>query len=190
MGFGHDGTLALRVDFSGTPATRAIMILKISPNTPTTPFCLGDGTGAACPCGNTGAPGHGCASSAFATGAILSRSGNAGASAGTDSLVLIANGIPGPGLFFQASGLAPTPFNFGDGHLCAAVGIIRLGVVFSTGGVASYPGGTTPNPIHVGGLTSNGDVRHYQCWYRSVPSLCTAIDNYDTTQGLTLTWGP
>jgi hypothetical protein len=159
-------------------------------DTPTTSFCLGDGTAAACPCGNTGAAGHGCAGSSFATGAILTASGIAGASASTDTLVLTATGIPGPGLFFQASGLAPTPFNFGDGHLCAAVSIIRMGVVFSTGGVASYPGGTTPNPIHVAGLTSNGDVRHYQCWYRSVPSLCTAIDNFNTTQGLTLTWGP
>jgi len=31
--------------------------------------------------------------------------------------------------------------------LCAAIGIIRMGVVFPSGGSASYPGGTTPNPI-------------------------------------------
>jgi hypothetical protein len=180
-------------DSAGNPvaigSARGIAVRAGSCGTPTTSFCLGDGTGAACPCGNTGAVGHGCASSAFATGAILSSSGNAGASAGTDTLVLTATGIPGPGLFFQANGLLP-PINFGDGHLCAAASIIRLGVVFSTGGVASYPGGITPNPIHIGGLTSNGDTRHYQCWYRSVPSLCTVMDNYDVTQGLTLTWGP
>ena len=92
-------------------------------------------------------------------------------------------------MFFQANGLI-SPINFGDGHLCAAVSIIRLGVVFPTAGVASYPGGLTANPIHIGGLTSNGDTRHYQCWYRSVPSLCTAMDNFDLTQGLTLSWGP
>ena len=160
-------------------------------NTPATAFCLGDGTGAACPCGNTGSAGHGCGSSAFPGGAILSSSGIAGASAGTDTLVLTATDIPGPGLFFQSSGLAPSPVAFGDGQLCAAISIVRLGVVFPTAGVASYPGGLTPNPIHVqGGPIVAGDIKHYQCWYRSVPALCTTGSNYDLTQGLTLTWGP
>jgi len=104
--------------------------------------------------------------------------------------VLTATNIPGPGLFFQANGLAPVAISFGDGHLCAAVSILRLGVVFSAGGVASFPGGLTPNPIHIGGVMANGDTRHYQCWYRSLPSLCTVMDNFDTTQGITLTWGP
>lgn len=154
-----------------------------------TKFCLGDGTGAACPCGNTGATGHGCASAAFAGGAVLSISGVAGASAGTDTLVLTATDIPGPGLFFQSNGLTPSPVPFGDGQLCAGVGILRLGVVFPTAGVASYPGGLTPNPIHVQGLANNGDTKHYQCWYRSVPGLCSA-NNFDLTQGVTLVWGP
>ncbi|MBL8860160.1 MAG: hypothetical protein JNL28_16740 [Planctomycetes bacterium] len=189
LGFGHDGTLALRVDFAGTPSTRAIMIVKIPTSTPSTPFCLGDGTGAACPCANTGAAGHGCASLSFAGGAILTSSGIAGASVATDTLVLTATDIPGPGLFFQSTTLAASPINFGDGHLCATGGILRLGVVFPTAGVASYPGGLTPGPIHIGGATSNGDTRHYQCWYRSVPGLCSA-QNYNLTQGLTLTWGP
>lgn len=158
-------------------------------STPPTPFCLGDGTGAACPCANTGATGNGCGSSAFPGGAHLSSTGVAGASVVTDTLVLTATDIPGPGLFFQASGLAVTPIPFGDGHLCAAVGIIRLGVVFPTSGVASYPGGLTPNPIHIQGTTISGDTRHYQCWYRSVPGLCNP-SNFNLTQGLTLVWGP
>jgi hypothetical protein len=126
---------------------------------------------------------------AFPAGAILSSIGIAGASVGTDTLLLKATDIPGPGLFFQSTGLAGTPIPFGDGHLCAAVGIIRLGVVFPTGNVASYPGGLTPNPIHIAGGTMNGDTRHYQCWYRSVPGLCNP-QNFNLTQGLTLTWGP
>ncbi|MBL8858275.1 MAG: hypothetical protein JNL28_07230 [Planctomycetes bacterium] len=158
-------------------------------STPGVSFCLGDGSGAACPCGNTGATGHGCGSSAFPGGAILTNSGIAGASAGTDTLVLTATDIPGPGLFFQSNGLSASPIPFGDGHLCAQVGIIRLGVVFPASGVASYPGGLTPNPIHIQGGVNNGDTKHYQCWYRSVPGLCSA-NNYDLTQGLTLVWGP
>lgn len=153
-------------------------------------FCLGDGSGAACPCGNTGSAGHGCASSGFAGGAILSSSGYPGASGATDSLVLTATDIPGPGLFFQSSNTTPVPISFGDGHLCASVGIIRLGVVFPTAGVASYPGGITPNAIHVAGAPiAPGDTRHYQCWYRSVPGLCSA-NNYSTTQGLSVLWWP
>lgn len=159
------------------------------PNTPSTPFCLGDGNGAACPCANTGAAGHGCASMAFAGGAILSSTGIAGASAGSDTLVLTATDIPGPALFFQSSGVFQTTVNFGDGHLCAGVGITRLGVVFPVADVASYPGGLTPNPIHIGGTTASGDTRHYQAWYRSVPGLCNAL-NYNLTQGLTIVWGP
>ncbi|MBL8860198.1 MAG: hypothetical protein JNL28_16940 [Planctomycetes bacterium] len=50
---------------------------------------------------------------------------------------------------------------FGDGKLCVGV-ILRLGVVFASGNTSSYPGGWTPNPIHMGGLTTVGDPRHDQ----------------------------
>jgi hypothetical protein len=152
-------------------------------------FCLGDGTGAACPCGNTGATGRGCASSAFPGGARLSRLGIAGASAGTDTLVLRATDIPGPGLFFQSDGLAGSPIPFGDGQLCASFTIVRLGIVFPTGGIADFPGGLTPAPIHTAGLVNAGDLKHYQCWYRSVPGLCNP-SNFNLTQGLSITWDP
>lgn len=162
-------------------------------STPTTAFCLGDGSGAPCPClpiPNNGAPGHGCGSSAFPGGAILSSSGIASdETSGVDTLVLTATDIPGPALFIQSNGTI-APAAFGDGQLCAAIGIIRLGVVFPTGGVASYPGGLTPNEIHLQGLATNGDTKFYQAWYRSVPGVCTPGSNYDLTQGLSLTWGP
>ncbi|MBL8859068.1 MAG: hypothetical protein JNL28_11215 [Planctomycetes bacterium] len=103
--------------------------------------------------------------------------------------MLTATDIPGPGLFFQSNGLAGAPINFGDGHLCAAVGIVRMGIVFPVAGVASYPGGLTPNEIHIAGGALAGQTKHYQCWYRSVPGLC-GPDNFNLTQGLSLTWGP
>ena len=62
--------------------TFVLCILPISAQTPWTSFCLGDGTGAACPCGNTGSSGNGCANSTFAAGGHLAASGTAGASAG------------------------------------------------------------------------------------------------------------
>lgn len=164
----------------------ALLVTSAGPVSPS--FCLGDGTQAACPCANTGAIGRGCASSAFVGGAVLTRLGNAGASLATDTLILRATDIPGPGLFFQSNSLAGSPIAFGDGQLCAAVGIVRLGVVFPVGGVADYPGGLTPAPIHVSGVVNAGDVKHYQCWYRSVPGLCNP-SNFNLTQGLSITWG-
>jgi hypothetical protein len=153
-----------------------------------TPYCFGDGTGTACPCGNSGSVGNGCASSAFAAGARLSGSGNAGTSAPTDTLVLTASNIPGPGLFFQGTG-SSAGLPFGDGLLCVSGTITRLGVVFPTGSLASYPGGLTPNPIHIAGGTASGDVRSYQCWYRDSVAFCTPA-NDNLTQGLSVTFGP
>ncbi|MBL8860199.1 MAG: hypothetical protein JNL28_16945 [Planctomycetes bacterium] len=173
-------------------------VLKIAlPSTPTTSFCEGDAVGTTClGCGNNGAPGKGCANFAFVGGGQLAASGIAGASAGTDTLVLTATDITGPGLFFQADGVAGSPVTFGDGMLCATIGIIRMGVVFpSGGGVASYPGGLTPNPIHIAGGALAGQTKHYQCWYRDAGetspgvSFCTP-STFNLTQGVSLTWGP
>jgi hypothetical protein len=151
-----------------------------------TPFCLGDGTGAPCPCGNSGATGNGCANATFGAGAHLAANGSAGASDATDTLVLTATNIPGPGLFFQSSGLTAA-IALGDGQLCASTGIVRLGMGMPVAGVATYPGGGTP--IHTAGSTQSGDPRHYQVWYRTAPALCGA-GNHDLSQGLTLTWMP
>ncbi|MBL8860139.1 MAG: hypothetical protein JNL28_16635 [Planctomycetes bacterium] len=191
-GFSNDGVLALRLSFASPfSSDRSLVMIKVPKNTPSSSFCLGDGTGTACPCANSGSAGHGCASSSFAGGARLVSSGIAGASAGTDTLVLTANDIPGPGLFFQGDGQfgGGLGLPFGDGLICAGGNILRLGVVFPTGTTASYPGGLTPNPIHIGGATTSGDVRHYQCWYRDAAVFCSS-DTYNLTQGLTLTWGP
>ncbi|MBK7641877.1 MAG: PQQ-binding-like beta-propeller repeat protein [Planctomycetes bacterium] len=54
------------------------------------PFCFGDGSSAACPCGNSGATGRGCANSAQPTGARLVASG--AASLAHDTLVLTSSG--------------------------------------------------------------------------------------------------
>lgn len=167
----------------------AAVLVDLGPSS--TSFCFGDGTGTACPCANSGASGRGCANSTFASGTVLTSSGVAGASAGTDSLVLTATDVPGPGLFFQGDGQFAGGFGiaFGDGLLCAGGAIIRLGVVFPTGNSSSYPGGLTPNPIHIGGATASGDVRNYQCWYRDAFVFCTS-NTFNLTQALSVTWGP
>jgi hypothetical protein len=176
-------TLTLAGQFSVTSSGPACA-------TPSTPFCLGDGTGPACPCGNTGAPGRGCASAQFPSGALLVATGTASdetvSGPNADTLRLTAFDVPGPALFFQADGIGLiTPF--GDGHLCAISNIIRLGVVFPTGNRASYPGGLTPGEIHAAGSASAGQTKHYQAWYRSNPPLC-GNGNSNTTNGLSITW--
>src|SRR4029079_532669 len=50
------------------------------------PFCAGDGTVAPCPCGNSGAAGHGCENSSTTRGALLTATGAASLVADTVSL--------------------------------------------------------------------------------------------------------
>src|SRR5207249_3432924 len=79
-------------------------------------FCSGDGTSTACPCGNNGASGHGCANSLNANGAALGSSGTASVSA--DTLVLTGTGMPdSSALYFQ--GTTQISVVFGDGLRCA-----------------------------------------------------------------------
>ncbi|MBL8857089.1 MAG: hypothetical protein JNL28_01110 [Planctomycetes bacterium] len=155
---------------------------------PGTPFCLGDGSIVACPCGPNGAPGHGCANLDYASGAQLLGAGVAGASLATDTLVLTASNIAGVGWFLQANGASASPIPFGHGLLCAAFGVHRLSLVFPTGGVSTLPGGPNPMPIHIEGMVNPGETRHYQCWYRDPIIACGTA--YNITPGYTVTWGP
>src|SRR5688572_24869937 len=59
---------------------------------PGTAYCFGDSTGTACPCGNAGLPGNGCASSVNAAGAHLTAVGRASLAA--DTLELRGSGMP------------------------------------------------------------------------------------------------
>jgi hypothetical protein len=153
-----------------------------------TPFCFGDGTGAACPCGNIGTTGRGCANSnPGSPGARLTLSGTP--SIASDSVLLTCTDLTGPGLFFNASGVVATPVSFGDGLLCAAVGIVRMGVVFPTGSSASYPGGLTPNPVHIAGGVSGPGTSYVQCWYRDAVVFCSP-SNYNLSNGMQIFWAP
>ena len=106
-----------------------------------TPFCFGDGSGTACPCG-PGAVGNGCPNSFVPGGANLFASGSASTTA--DTLVLFASNMP-PNVnctFFQgttqAGGGAGTLF--GDGLRCATGTVIRLGSKLDDStGASSYP---------------------------------------------------
>ncbi|MAF67109.1 MAG: hypothetical protein CMJ84_15805 [Planctomycetes bacterium] len=154
---------------------------------PGTTYCFGDGSGTACPCGNAGGQGRGCASGASEVGAALLCEGSA--SVGADDLVLNANfAAPGqPGLFFQgddaiAGGSGAT---FGDGLRCAGTNVVRLEVAMAdSGGNAS-----SSVPVAATGGVTAGDVERYQFWYRD-PQQSPCGSGFNLTNGLELVWAP
>lgn len=166
-----------------------------TPSTPTSSLCFGDGSGSACPCGNDGVSGRGCASSAVASGALLTASGVASATLANDTFRLSAAFVPnGPGLYFQGT----TPFAgglglaFGDGILCAGASIVRLGVVMATDNSSTFPSGSTPpnnTRISLAGTIAAGDARLYQLWYRDAFSFCTSA-TFNLTNAVGVTWTP
>jgi len=149
-------------------------------------FCAGDGSAGPCPCGNTGAGGHGCASSAT-TGGTLIPEGLAYVSADTFSLLSTQLPVGTSCLFFQGTNLATTGSAFGDGLRCLSGTIARLGTKAATNGTATYPGpGDLPIAVK-GGLPAEGGTRGYQVWYRNSANFCTPA-TFNLTAGLRVLW--
>ena len=148
-------------------------------------FCFGDGSGAPCPCANTGGPGEGCSNSGGA-GGLLSGGGSVSASA--DDLVFTAsNLLPSqPVLLFVGldaiSGGNGTPF--GDGLRCAGGSVVRLGVE-----VPSANGDAIWGPrLRAQGGWSSGDTRRFQGWYRDPGGPCSS--GFNLTNGIEVTFTP
>jgi Tol biopolymer transport system component len=156
--------------------------------TPTTPYCPGDGSGTACPCGNSSAPGsgQGCLHS-LGTGGMLRAGGVASLAA--DSVVLTGTLMPNSSaLYFQGttdtgggSGIV-----FGDGLRCVGGNIIRLGTKMNTGGSSHYPSAGDP-PVSVRGVVTVPGERTYQIWYRNAASFCSAA-TFNLTNGVRFSW--
>ncbi|MBL8861013.1 MAG: hypothetical protein JNK02_03295 [Planctomycetes bacterium] len=155
-------------------------------------FCAGDGSGVACPCGNT-APagsGRGCLNSTGA-GALLAAAGAAVVSA--DTLVLNGSSMPAnaSALYFQGTSEsgAGAGVVFGDGKRCAAGAVVRLGTKTNVAGTSSYPQGGDLSVSQRGGVPASGGTRTYQVWYRNSAAFCTP-DGFNLTNGLRVTWLP
>jgi hypothetical protein len=189
---------------TGTLAHRYLVVYDITENStdhdvagrfidgviggPASAFCLGDGTGTACPCANSGAPGRGCANSMFAVGASLQLSSGQ-ASTIADTAVLQAAGVPpgGPGLLFQGT-TAGAGTTFGDGLLCATGTIVRLAVkTANPAGVATYPEAGDAFLSAAGAVPSAGGLRTYQYWYRDAANFCT-VPTFNLSNGLAIQW--
>ncbi len=187
--------IGLRVEATSSPnfpnvldgATSKLAVV-VSPTTGV-PFCFGDGSATACPCGNASAPGAnlGCLNS-LGLGGRVSATGIASVTA--DSLVLQGSNMPSaPALYFQGS----TPQNggagnvFGDGLRCVGGTVIRLGTKTNVGGASQYPGAGDPSVSVRGLIPAGGGAYHYQVWYRNAADFCTP-STFNLTNGLTVLW--
>jgi hypothetical protein len=153
-------------------------------------YCAGDGSGTACPCGNSSALGGraGCLNS-LGLGATLR--GNGSARLSNDQLNLAGASMPDAAvLYFQSTsaiaGGAGTAF--GDGLRCAGGAVTRLGTKTNVGGQSSYPN-SGDAPVSVRGAVTSPGVRFYQAWYRNAASFCTP-STFNLTNGLKLLWMP
>ncbi len=151
-------------------------------------LCPGDGSGAACPCANTGAAGRGCANSIDPNGGLIVASG--AASVAADTLVLSGSGMPnGSALYFQGSAAqgGGAGAAFGDGLRCAGGAVQRLGTKANASGQSQYPEAGDLS-VSVRGLVAPGNQRVYQIWYRNAASFCTP-STFNLTNGVGVSWG-
>jgi probable HAF family extracellular repeat protein len=159
-------------------------------------ICLGDGSGAACPCSNNGGAGRGCENSAGTGGARLDSAGSA--SLASDTLVLSAAGERASALsivFQGTSEIAPT--SFGDGLRCAGGTLKRLYVKTAVAGAISAPQpGDLPvsaRSAALGDTIHAGETRVDQVYYRDPdPAFCPAPtgDTWNVSNAVRVTWQP
>jgi hypothetical protein len=159
-----------------------------------TPFCPGDGSLAtACPCANSGAVGHGCASSQVAAGGLLQASGLPT----PDTIVLAASELrPGAScIFLQGDAQLGAGALFGDGLRCAGGQLLRLALKSATNGNASYPEagdlGIRARSAALGAPIPSPASRYYQVYYRdSDASFCPAPqgNTWNITNAMRIVW--
>lgn len=150
-------------------------------------YCVGDGAGVACPCGNNSptAAQAGCVHSLGSGGAL--RAGGR-ASLAQDTLHLDGSSMhDGPVVYYQ--GTQPNQIPFGDGFICATGSIVRLRLLFNQTGASTDPEPGAPNLSTQGFLTSPG-TRYYSERYRDGNlSYCTA-GTFNYTNGVAVVWSP
>jgi Tol biopolymer transport system component len=160
-------------------------------------FCAGDGQSGACPCGNQGLLGQGCANSFGSGGASLENFGTA--SVAGDSLVISCSGvIPGNASALLQSDASAAPRHFGDGLLCMGGHLKRLFLHNAgAGGFVGLPGAGDPaisaRSAALGDPILAGATRFYQVYYRdSEPWFCSAPagNTWNVSSGLSVQWGP
>ena len=156
-------------------------------------FCFGDGSLTACPCANSGLPGHGCRNSATVRGAELTPSGTSV----PDTLVLSVGFEPPTALsiFLQGDALIPAGVFFGDGLRCTGGNLKRLYAKNASGGSVAAPTGSEPSisqrSAALGDVIPPGATRFYQVYYRDPDaSFCPAPagNTWNVSNGARVRW--
>lgn len=152
-------------------------------------YCFGDGTGSSCPCldSQLGLQ-EGCPSS-LGYGAKLTAHGSANVN--TDTFVLDGSQMPNSvALYLQGTMEANNGLGtiFGDGLLCVAGSIIRLGQKTNVNGESHFPEMSDPR-ISVQGVVTAGSTRDYQVWYRNSANYCTFATS-NLSNAIEVVWGP
>jgi len=178
------------VDWSGNTTMVALPTLVLPATDTGTPYCFGDGSGAACPCANASPAGAnaGCLNSLGTAGALR---GSGVASIAADSLQLRGSAMANSSaLYFQGTTQAGAGLGtvFGDGLRCAAGSVIRLGTKVNAAGQSTFPGAGDP-AVSVRGAVPPGSTRTYQVWYRNAAAFCAA-ETFNLTNGLSVAWAP
>lgn len=151
-------------------------------------FCLGDGTGGACPCANQGAIGNGCANSQFTAGAHLASSGTP--SVASDNVVLSASAMTGTTSFYFQGDAQQPPVVVGDGLGCVSGTVVRLATKPVTANGSTFPAAGDPSISVRGQLPAVGGTRYYQCFYRNASTAFCPPGTSNRTNGIVLTWSP
>ncbi len=153
-------------------------------------FCFGDGLDAshtsACPCGNTGAVGRGCASSVNAAGAVLGTKGDAL----LDTLVLSGSGMPASSTCIYLQGDARDDQLFGDGVRCAGGVLLRLRATQNSAGASRFPSPADTLTLSQRGgvIPGSGATRFYQTYYRNAAASFCPPATFNVTNGIVVTW--
>ncbi len=150
--------------------------------------CAGDGSGTACPCGNSSAPGAGagCVNSTGNAGTLRARGL---ASLTQDTLVLEGAGMTnGFALYFQGTQriAGGAGIGFGDGLRCAGGNTVRLEIVPNSAGSSHYPRAGDP-PVATKGLVTAPGTRVYQIWFRDAANFCTT-STFNLTNAVEIVW--
>ncbi len=151
-------------------------------------FCAGDGSLAtACPCGNVGAAGRGCANSVNASGGVLAASGTTN----PDTMVLAASGMPltVSAIYLQGDLIASAGLVFGDGVRCVDGSLVRLGTKSNVAGASQFPDVGDPLLSVRGGVTpGSGVTRAYQTYYRNSAAAFCPPETFNVTSGWAIVW--
>ena len=159
---------------------------------PGTLFCFGDGSSAACPCGNSGTSEHGCQNSIGTGGSLLTSAGQVS----PDSVVLTASGeLPSALSIFLQGTTSIAPANYGDGLRCTGGSLKRLFAKSAIGGVVVAPQSGDPSitarSAALGDPIVPGATRFYQVYYRDPnPSFCGSPtgSTFNVSNGVRIVW--